>query len=45
MRNIIVSEFMVSRTLEVPIWRDATIIRDNVIESVRALKADPDEAS
>jgi len=29
----------VSRTLEKPIWRDTTIIRENVIESVRALKA------
>ena len=28
-------------TLEKPIWRNTTIIRDNVIESVRALKAQP----
>jgi dihydrofolate reductase len=27
------------RTLQKPIWRDTTIIRDNVIESVRALKS------
>jgi dihydrofolate reductase len=27
--------------LNEPIWRDTTIIRDNVIESVRALKAEP----
>jgi dihydrofolate reductase len=32
-------KFVVSRTLEKPIWRDTTIIRDNVIESVKALKA------
>jgi dihydrofolate reductase len=32
-------KYVVSRTLEKPIWRDTTIIRDNVIESVRALKA------
>jgi hypothetical protein len=30
---------VVSRTLEQPTWRDTTIIRENVIESVRALKA------
>jgi dihydrofolate reductase len=34
-------KYVVSRTLEKPIWRDTTIIRDNVIESVRALKAEP----
>jgi dihydrofolate reductase len=32
-------KFVVSRTLEKPIWRNTTIIRDNVIESVRGLKA------
>jgi dihydrofolate reductase len=32
-------KYVVSRTLEKPIWRNTTIIRDNVIESVRALKA------
>jgi dihydrofolate reductase len=32
-------KYVVSRTLEKPIWRDTTIIRDNVIESVRSLKA------
>ena len=26
-------KYVVSRTLEKPIWRDTTIIRDNVIES------------
>jgi dihydrofolate reductase len=34
-------DIVVSKTLERPIWRDTTIIRDNVIESVRALKAQP----
>jgi dihydrofolate reductase len=33
--------YVVSRTLKEPIWRNTTIIRDNVIESVRALKAEP----
>jgi dihydrofolate reductase len=32
-------KYVVSRTLERPTWRNTTIIRDNVIESVRALKA------
>lgn len=30
--------YVVSRTLKKPIWRNTTIIRDKVIESVRALK-------
>jgi dihydrofolate reductase len=34
-------KYVVSRTLEKPRWRATTIIRDNVIESVRALKAEP----
>ncbi len=34
-------KFVVSKTLQKPIWRNTTIIRDNVIESVRALKAQP----
>jgi dihydrofolate reductase len=34
-------KYVVSKTLERLIWRDTTIIRDNVIESVRALKAQP----
>lgn len=33
-------KYVVSRTLETPIWRNTTIIRDNVLESVRALKAE-----
>ena len=34
-------KYVVSKTLEKPTWRDTTIIRGNVIESVRALKAQP----
>jgi dihydrofolate reductase len=34
-------KYVVSRTLEQPIWRDTTIIRDNVIDSIRELKAQP----
>jgi dihydrofolate reductase len=34
-------KYVVSKTLTKPIWRDTTIIRDNVIESIRALKAEP----
>jgi dihydrofolate reductase len=30
--------YVVSRTLEKPIWRNTEIIRDDVVESVRALK-------
>ena len=32
-------KYVVSRTLEKPIWRDTTIIRDNVVEAVQTLKA------
>jgi dihydrofolate reductase len=34
-------KYVVSRTLKEPTWRNTTIIRENVIESVRALKAQP----
>ena len=34
-------KYVVSRTLTNPKWRNTTVIRDNVIESVRALKAKP----
>jgi dihydrofolate reductase len=34
-------KYVVSRTLEKPLWRETTIIRDHVIESIRALKAQP----
>ena len=35
------AKYVVSRTLEAPIWRGTTIIRDDVIEAVRRLKAEP----
>ena len=35
------AKYVVSKTLEKPIWRNTTIIRDNVVERVRALKAQP----
>ena len=35
------AKYVVSRTLEKPIWRNTTIIRDDVVASVRALKAGP----
>jgi dihydrofolate reductase len=35
------NKYVVSKTLQEPTWRNTTIIRDNVIESVRALKAQP----
>jgi dihydrofolate reductase len=31
-------KYVVSRTLEKPLWRHTTIIRDDVVEAVRALK-------
>ncbi|HWL40948.1 MAG TPA: dihydrofolate reductase family protein [Gemmatimonadaceae bacterium] len=34
-------KYVVSKTLKKPIWRNTTIIRDDVIESVRKLKAQP----
>lgn len=34
-------KYVVSKTLEKPLWRDTTIIREDVIASVRALKARP----
>jgi dihydrofolate reductase len=34
-------KYVVSKTLDKPIWRNTTIIRDNVIDAVRALKAEP----
>jgi dihydrofolate reductase len=34
-------KYVVSRTLKEPTWRNTTIIRDNVIDSIRALKAEP----
>ena len=34
-------KFVVSQTLEKPLWRNTTIIRGNVVESVRQLKSQP----
>jgi dihydrofolate reductase len=34
-------KYVVSRTLTQPTWRNTAIIRDNPIEAVRALKAEP----
>ena len=34
-------KYVVSRTLEKPIWRETTIIRGNIVEAVHALKAEP----
>src|SRR4026207_805527 len=34
-------KYVVSKTLEKPVWRDTTIIRDNVVDEVRAIKAQP----
>jgi dihydrofolate reductase len=36
-----VKKYVVSRTLEKPIWRDTTIIRDNVLDAVWQLKEAP----
>ena len=35
------AKYVVSRTLEKPIWRRTTILRDEVMGRVRALKAEP----
>ncbi len=35
------AKYVVSKTLEKPIWRNTTIIRDNVLDAVRKLKASP----
>jgi len=34
-------KYVVSKTLEQPIWRDTTIIRDNVVDTIRRLKEQP----
>jgi dihydrofolate reductase len=34
-------KYVVSKTLQQSLWRDTTFIRENVIESIRALKAQP----
>ena len=33
------AKYVVSKSLQEPIWRNTTIIRDNVVEAVRKLKA------
>jgi len=33
------AKYVVSKTLEKPLWRNTTIIRDNVVDAVRKLKA------
>lgn len=35
------AKYVVSKTLENPIWRNTTVIRDDVVGAVRALKASP----
>ena len=35
------AKYVVSKTLEKPIWRNTTILRGNVVDEVRALKAKP----
>jgi dihydrofolate reductase len=35
------AKYVVSATLEKPTWRNTTIIRDNVVEAIRRLKAQP----
>lgn len=35
------AKYVVSKTLQAPIWRNTTIIRDGVVEAVRKLKAEP----
>jgi dihydrofolate reductase len=34
-------KYVVSKTLKEPLWRDTTIIRDDVVDSVRKLKEQP----
>jgi dihydrofolate reductase len=35
------TKYVVSRTLEKPLWRNTTIIRGNVVEAIKTLKAQP----
>lgn len=35
------AKYVVSKTLQTPIWRNTTIIKGNVVEAIRALKAKP----
>ena len=34
-------KYVVSKTLKAPIWRNTTIIRENVLDAVRELKSEP----
>lgn len=38
------AKYVVSKTLEQPTWRNTTIIRDNVVETIRELKTRPGKA-
>jgi len=38
------AKYVVSKTLEKPIWRNTTIIRDSVVDSIRELKTKPGKA-
>ena len=38
------AKYVVSRTLEKPLWRNTTIIRDNPIDAIRQLKASAGQA-
>ncbi len=35
------AKYVVSKTLEKPIWRNTTVIRDDVVNAVKKLKAEP----
>jgi dihydrofolate reductase len=35
------AKYVVSKTLEQPIWRNTTIIRENLVDAVRGLKSQP----
>jgi dihydrofolate reductase len=35
------AKYVVSKTLEKPLWRNTTIIRDNVVDEIKKLKAAP----
>ncbi len=35
------AKYVVSKTLEKPIWRNTTVIRENVVEAVKKLKSQP----
>ena len=35
------AKYVVSKTLEKPVWRNTTIIRDNIVDTIKQLKAGP----